>query len=128
LAEEITVIAGGGETESSGAEAASSVLHMHPMPTAVLTFNDRCAVGLIDSLIRAGMDIPHTISVIGYDDSPVAQLGHVNLTTVSQNTHQLTSDAISALIDRLDNDRTAGPEVVVAPRLIVRGTTGPPPN
>ena len=101
---------------------------LQPAATAVVTFNDRAAVGLIDALIRAGVDVPGTISVVGYDDSTVARLAHINLTTVSQNTHQLTEHAISALIDRLDDDRSEKHEFVVPPQLIIRGTTAPPSN
>ena len=97
-------------------------------PTAMLTFNDRCAIGLIDALVRARVDIPGAISVVGYDDSAIARLAHINLTTVSQNTHQLTDHAIAALIERLDDGRTEQREVVVRPELKVRETTGPPPG
>jgi DNA-binding LacI/PurR family transcriptional regulator len=118
----------GGQTEISGALAAQTVLHAEPWPTAVLTFNDRCAMGFIDTLVRGGVDIPGTISVVGYDDSPIARLAHINLTSVSQNTHELTDHAVTALIERLDSSRTEHREVVVQPRLVIRGTTGPPPS
>jgi DNA-binding LacI/PurR family transcriptional regulator len=85
-------------------------------------------MGFIDTLVRAGVDIPGTISVVGYDDSPIARLAHIDLTTVSQNTHELTEPAVTAVIERLDNARTDHREVVVPPRLVVRGTTGPSPN
>jgi DNA-binding LacI/PurR family transcriptional regulator len=116
----------GGRTESSGAGAAQTVLHTEPRPTAVLTFNDRCAMGLVDTLVRAGVGIPDGISVVGYDDSPIARLAHIDLTTVSQNTAKLTEHAVAMVIDRLDNGRAGHREIVVAPQLVVRGTTGPP--
>lgn len=127
LDDQINVIRGG-ETESSGASAAPTVMQEQNRPTAVLTFNDRCAMGLIETLVRARVDIPGELSVVGYDDSPIARLAHVNLTTVSQNTRELTEHAMTALIDRLDNGRTHHVDVVVPPQLIVRGTTGPPPR
>jgi len=126
LDDQINVIRGG-ETESSGASAAPTVMQEQNRPTAVLTFNDRCAMGLIETLVRARVDIPGELSVVGYDDSPIARLAHVNLTTVSQNTRELTEHAMTALIDRLDNGRTDHIDVVVPPQFIVRGTTGPPP-
>ena len=96
------------------------------MPTAVLTFNDRCAMGLIDTLVRAGVDIPGRVSVVGYDDSPVARLAHIDLTTVSQNTEELTEHALRAVIERLEDGRVEDREVVVPPRLVIRGTARPP--
>jgi DNA-binding LacI/PurR family transcriptional regulator len=91
-------------------------------------FNDRSAMGLVNTLTRAGLAIPGSISVVGYDDSPLARLAHIDLTTVSQNPGQLTEHAVAALIERLDNGRVGHREVVVRPRLVVRRTTGPPPR
>ena len=68
-------------------------------------FNDRAAMGLLDALIRARVDVPGTVSVVGYDDSPFSRLAHVDLTTVSQNTPELTEHA-AAVVERLDGGRT----------------------
>jgi DNA-binding LacI/PurR family transcriptional regulator len=125
LGDQVQVIEGG-HTEESGARAAPTVLRSNPRPTAVLAFNDRCAMGLIDTLVRAGVDVPGAISVVGYDDSPIARLGHIDLTTVSQNPGELTEHAVAAVVDRLDNGRAHHGEVVVHPRLVIRGTTSPP--
>ena len=127
LGDEVQVIRGG-NTEESGVRAARAVLGAGRPPTAVLTFNDRAAMGLLDALIRAHVDVPAVMSVVGYDDSPFSRLAHVDLTTVSQNTPELTEHAVAAVIERLDGGRTEHREVVVRPRLVVRGTTGPPPD
>ena len=126
LGDRIQVIRGG-NTEESGARAARAVLGAGPAPTAMLAFNDRSAMGLLDALIRAGVDVPGAVSVVGYDDSPFSRLAHVDLTTVSQNTPELTEHAMTAVVERLDGGRTGHREVVVRPELKVRGTTGPPP-
>jgi DNA-binding LacI/PurR family transcriptional regulator len=118
----------GGDTEESGSLAGQALLGATPAPTAVLTFNDRAAMGLLDALVRARIDVPGAVSVVGYDDSPFSRLAHVDLTTVSQNTPELTEHAVAALIERLDGGRTGHREVVVRPQLMVRGTTGPPPD
>lgn len=125
LADWIRVIPGD-HTEDSGLRAAGTLLGEPALPTAVLAFNDHCAVGLLDALSRAGVDVPGTVSIVGYDDSPLARLGHVNLTTVSQNTQQQAERAVEAVVQRLDQGRSAAREVVLAPRLVVRGTVGPP--
>jgi DNA-binding LacI/PurR family transcriptional regulator len=127
LDDEIRVIRGG-NTEESGARAARVVLGADPAPTAVLAFNDRAAMGLLDVLVRVGVDVPGAVSVVGYDDSPFSRLAHVDLTTVNQNTPELTKHAMAAVIERLDGGRTGHREVVVRPQLKVRGTTGPPPR
>jgi DNA-binding LacI/PurR family transcriptional regulator len=125
LGDEVQVIRGG-NTEESGVRAARAVLGAARPPTAVLTFNDRAAMGLLDALVRAHVDVPAVTSVVGYDDSPFSRLAHIDLTTVSQNTPELTEHAVAAVIERLDGGRTEHREVVVRPRLVVRGTTGPP--
>jgi DNA-binding LacI/PurR family transcriptional regulator len=68
------------------------------------------------------------MSLIGYDDSPLARLAHVGLTTISQNSRRLTRHAVAALVDRLDGGRTGHREVVLPPELVVRTTTAPPPR
>ena len=118
----------GDSTEEAGARAARAVLDANPRPTAVLTFNDRSAVGLLDALVRAGVAVPGEVSVVGYDDSPLSRLAHIDLTTVSQNSRELTEHAVAAVVERLDGGRTEHREVVVAPKLVMRGTTGPSPN
>jgi DNA-binding LacI/PurR family transcriptional regulator len=91
-----------------------------------MAFNDRSAVGLLDPLNRAGVDVPRSVSIVGYDDSPLARLAHVNLTTVSQNTQQQAEHAVAAAVERLDEGRSMAREVVLSPRLVVRRTASPP--
>lgn len=116
----------GDHTEDAGARAARALLDSGELPTAVVAFNDHCAVGLLDVLSREGVDVPGTVSVVGYDDSPLSRLAHVNLTTVSQDTRLLTEYAVAAVVERLDGGRTGHREVVLPAHLVVRGTTGQP--
>ena len=121
-------VVAGDPGEESGARAARELFAADPAPTAVLTYNDASAVGVLDVLLRTGVDVPGRVSVVGYDDSPLSRLAHVDLTTVSQESAQLVRHAVAAVVERLDGGRTERREVVVPPRLVVRGTTGPPPS
>ncbi len=121
-------VVGGDPGEESGARAARQLLATDSPPTAVVTYNDASAVGLLDALLRTGVDVPGRVSVVGYDDSPLSRLAHVDLTTVSQESALLVRHAVAAVVERLDGGRTERREVVVPPRLVVRGTTGPPPG
>ena len=115
----------GGLTED-GAAAAARILLDAPAeqrPTAVIVFNDRCASGVLDVLHRAGLAVPADISVIGYDDSRLARLSHVNLTSVAQDAEQITTLAVTRAIDRLNGTPVDHRELVIQPRLVVRGTT-----
>ncbi len=128
LADSIRVVAGD-PTEIAGSAAAQTLLTESQPPTAVVAFNDRAALGLLDGLVRAGTSVPEHMSVVGYDDSPAAQLPHVDLTTVSQDARGQAEHAVAMAIERLDGGRTASSQVVLPPRLVVRGSTaGPRPN
>jgi DNA-binding LacI/PurR family transcriptional regulator len=116
----------GGLTEDDGATAARALLDTDPLPTAVTVFNDRSATGVLDILRSAGVDVPGNMSVIGFDDSRVARLSHIALTTVAQDTQQLTSLAIARAADRLDGSTISERELVIPPHLVIRSTTAPP--
>jgi DNA-binding LacI/PurR family transcriptional regulator len=114
----------GDHTEAAGTRAAQTLLGDARLPSAVVASNDRCALGFLDALTRAGVAVPGAISVVGYDDNTLSRLAHVNLTTVSQDARRQAEHAVAAAVERLDNGRTAHREVVLAPHLVVRGTTG----
>jgi DNA-binding LacI/PurR family transcriptional regulator len=116
----------GDHTESAGARAALTLLDHDAVPSAVVAFNDRCAWGLLDALTRRGVPVPGAVSVVGYDDSPMSRLAHVDLTSVSQDAEQQAERAVAAAVERLAGSRTQPLEVVLPPRLVVRGTTAPP--
>jgi DNA-binding LacI/PurR family transcriptional regulator len=124
---EIRVLAGG-LTEDDGAAAARALLDADPPPTAVTVFNDRCALGVLDVLHRAGRSVPDDISVVGYDDSRLARLSTINLTTIAQDTEQITTLAVTRAAARLDHSPVAERELVIPPRLVVRATTAAPPT
>jgi DNA-binding LacI/PurR family transcriptional regulator len=114
----------GDHTEAAGTRAAQTLLGEGRLPSAVVASNDRCALGFLDALNRVGVDVPGAISVVGYDDSTLSRLAHVNLTTVSQEARRQAEHAVAAAVERLDDGRTARREVVLTPHLVVRGTTG----
>jgi DNA-binding LacI/PurR family transcriptional regulator len=124
LAGEVVVLPGD-HTEGAGILAARTLLATAARPTAVVTFNDQVAVGLLDGLARAGVAVPAEVSVVGYDDSSLARMAHVDLTTVSQQPRRQAEDAVAAAVERLDGGRVEDRRIVLPPRLVVRGTTGP---
>ncbi|WP_369244128.1 LacI family DNA-binding transcriptional regulator [Streptomyces sp. R41] len=122
LASQLRVVAGD-FTEQAGERAARRFLDEGSLPTAVVASNDRCAIGLLSALGRAGVDVPGTVSVVGYDDDALSRLACFDLTTVSQNAEDQARHAVRAAVERLDEGRTTAREIVLAPRLVVRGTT-----
>jgi DNA-binding LacI/PurR family transcriptional regulator len=123
LADEERILPGG-LGEEDGARAAHRLLE-GPLPSAVTVFNDRSAVGFLDVLRRAGLSVPGDVSVVGYDDSRLARLSSVDLTTVAQDAGRLTALAVSRAVDRLDGLSVDQREQVVPPRVVVRSTTAP---
>ncbi|WP_433507320.1 LacI family DNA-binding transcriptional regulator [Pseudonocardia halophobica] len=119
------LIVPGGLTEDDGAAAARELIAARP--TAVTVFNDRCATGVLDVLRREGASVPGDMSVVGFDDSSLARLSHVALTTVAQDAGRITALAVARAVARLDGDAAADErEQVIPPHLVVRSTTAPP--
>ncbi len=88
--------------------------------------NDQCAIGLLDVFTRAGVKIPEEVSIVGYDDSHIAGLSHIDLTTVRQDVPRLAQLAVEAADEQLRGARQPGVCLKLESRLVVRGTSGPP--
>lgn len=116
----------GDHTEAAGERAARHLLDGGELPTAVVAFNDQAAIGVLAALSRAGVAVPEEVSVVGYDDDALSRLSCFNLTTVSQSADEQARHAVTAAVERLDQGRTEPREVVLAPHLVVRGTTAEP--
>lgn len=121
-----TTVVPGGRTEPDGYDAARRLLELPSPPSAVAAFNDHCAVGAMDAYGSVGLRVPGDVSVTGYDDSLLAQLRAVDLTSVRQDAGDLGRRAVTAAVERLDDGRDAPVETVLTPRLVVRSTSGPP--
>lgn len=123
LSDHLRIVAGG-TTEVAGARAAAALAA--DLPTAVVTYSDRVALGLLEAWHASGPAVPAEVSVVGYDDSPAAQLPQVALTSVRQDAGEQAARAVAAAVERLDGGRRAHRDEVLAPRLVVRRTSGPP--
>ena len=115
----------GAFSEAAGSAAARHLLDEGWDGTAVVTASDRVALGFLDVALREGIDVPGRVSVTGYDDSLLARLGHVQLTSVSQDAAEQARQAVRVAVQRLEGERDGGAgDVVLTPRLVVRATTG----
>jgi DNA-binding LacI/PurR family transcriptional regulator len=112
-------------TEDAGVAAAAKLLRAGALPTAVFAANDLVALGLIDRLEQDGVRIPEDISVVGYDNTFVAGLNHIRLTTVNQPRHEMGREALALLLERAGG-RAARATRLHEPKLVVRSTTAPP--
>jgi DNA-binding LacI/PurR family transcriptional regulator len=116
----------GAHNEDAGAAAARVMLDEPMLPTAILAGNDRCALGLLDVFTRAGVKVPGELSLIGYDDSHLSDNPRIDLTTVHQDAAALARHSVRLAVEMLEEHRTGFADVVLEPKLVVRGTTGVP--
>jgi DNA-binding LacI/PurR family transcriptional regulator len=116
----------GAHTEDAGYAAARQILAEPTLPTAVLAGNDRCALGLLDGLTRAGVDVPNQVSLIGYDDSRLSDYPRIDLTTVHQDAAALAQHAVRLAVAMLEGTADGEHDVVLEPSLVIRGTTAAP--
>jgi len=123
LADNVRVISGD-FTEEAGNRAGRRLLREGDVPTGFFAANDLSAVGLIDALDDAGLSVPRTASVVGYDNTAFAALNHIGLTTIDQPRNQMGRLAASMLLGALTGDAELE-HVHMRPRLVVRSTTGP---
>jgi DNA-binding LacI/PurR family transcriptional regulator len=75
---------------------------------------------------EAGLSVPGNISLIGYDNSYLAQLSNVSLTSIDQPRHEMGILATRLLLERTESERTEPRREVLKPRLVLRSTTAPP--
>lgn len=104
-------------------EAARSLFAGPDRPDAVFVANDHMAFFVMDVLrFELGLDIPGDVSVIGYDDVPVAAWPAYDLTTVRQPTQRMSERTVETLLARI-KDPTAAPErIEIGCHLVSRGT------
>jgi DNA-binding LacI/PurR family transcriptional regulator len=112
--------------EDAGSAAASALLERAELPTAITCANDRCAFGVIETLVRAGIRIPDDVSIVGYDDSSIASLRFLQMTTVRHDPAILSALAVEAVVDRLSGTNVAPWARRVRAQLVIRSTTGAP--
>lgn len=117
----------GSFTETSGAQAAEQMLASDEPVTAVFAGNDVSALGALDAIEGAGLRVPDDISIVGYDNTFVAALRHVSLTSIDQSRTEQGALAVQALLERVEGGRTEATHQVLPPSLVARNSTGPPP-
>lgn len=127
-----------GTTPEDGYAAARDLLAADPRPTAILCFSDAMASGVLTAAADLGLDVPRELSVVGFDDMPMARRVRPALTTVRQDVTAKGRAAVDAMIATLgsrgrrasdgppDGDLHEVPHVVLPTTLVVRDSTAPP--
>jgi DNA-binding LacI/PurR family transcriptional regulator len=115
--------------------AALELLGADPRPTGVLCFSDVIAHGVVRAAEHLGLEVPRDLSVVGFDDSPLARRLRPQLTTVRQDVVEKGRLAAAALKvamqesrDNVPAEQRTADHVVLPTELVVRDSTAPPPT
>ena len=111
-------------TEPAGYEAAAALLERRPRPDAVFACNDYMAIGLVGALSDAGVAVPRSIAVVGFDDIAMARYLNPALTTVHVDAYRLGERAVGALLARAKRNGGAAHHETVRATLVVRASCG----
>jgi LacI family transcriptional regulator len=120
-----TLVSAGDLRERSGYTATLQLLDLPEPPTAIFSANNLMTIGVLAALRERGLSVPDEISLIGFDDLPTAELLQPPLTVVAQPTYQLGARAAELLLQRVRNPDAPVQEIVLAPQLVLRASTGP---
>lgn len=121
-----TLVFEGDYSKWSGLNAATQFVHMDKRPTAVVSFNDEMAIGLIKGFKTAGLSVPSDVSITGFDDMEISKYIDPTLTTISQPATELGKTAMNLLFRLLDNKEISQTEYVLPFEFLVRESTAPP--
>jgi DNA-binding LacI/PurR family transcriptional regulator len=128
-----------------GRRLVAELLGREPRPTAILAMSDALAAGVVRGAAERGVSVPSELSVVGFDDVPMASLTAPPLTTVSQPTEHKGELAAQSLLRELEPQEAGEqepahgeesergspgvpPRRILPAKLVVRGTTGPAPG
>jgi len=119
------LIAGGNYTFESGLAAAARLLDANPRPTAIFASNDEMAAGVLHAARQRGIDVPHDLSIVGFDDTPIAAHIWPPLTTVRW---PIVPMARAAALKVIGQSAATGQPSLFLSDLIRRASSVPPPR
>lgn len=117
-----------GPTIEDGYQAAKKLLELPSRPTAIIAINDLLCIGAVRAAADMGLSLPKDLSLVGYDDIPMANYLVPRLTTVTKDTHVSGKIAFETLMKRMQNPDLPRQKIQTTARLIIRESTGPAPS
>lgn len=115
-------------SEEGGYTAARELLARPTRPTAIFAGADVAAIGVLNAVHEAGLRIPEDLSVAGYDNTTIAAMGPVSLTSVDQDGHLMGVNAARLLLERIEGKRQRSVLLSLSPTLVPRRSTAAPPS
>lgn len=112
-------------TEDGGYRAAVRLLSIsdNERPTAIFAVNDIAGVGALSAADELGIKVPEQLSLVGYDNTYLAQLRHLSLTSVDNASYEVGRQAAKALLDRIAEPNRPASIELIQPTLRIRGSS-----
>jgi len=120
-----TLVAQGDFSQPGGFSAANQLLDLPEPPTAIFAANDISAFGVMDAVKARGLEVGRDVSVIGFDDIPMARHTYPPLTTVRQPLYEMGEAALSVLLSLLKGIKPVRQKLYLPTQLILRESTKP---
>lgn len=115
-------------TQEGGYVGARQLLARPQRPTAIFAGADVVALGVLEAVAEADVSVPEQLSVAGYDNTALAALGPVSLTSVDQAGRHIGAEAARLLLARIADRQRPTVQVRLSPTLVTRRTTAPRPS
>ena len=106
----------------SGTDASRAMFELENPPTAIFACNDMMALGALHAADEANLNVPNDISIVGYDDIPLASFTRPQLTTIAQPGQEMGLEAAKMLISRIDNPNLPPRQKLLSTLLVVRNS------
>jgi LacI family transcriptional regulator len=113
-------------TMEGGALGIGKLLDKGKPFTAIFASNDLMAIGAMREVQRRGLQVPQSISIIGFDDIPLSSLISPSLTTISQPKYEIGSEAAKLLLKIINNPEAPNSKIILDTKLVVRESTTRP--
>jgi len=114
------------EDYAFGAAVARDFAALPGRPTAYLALNDDIAIGAMHGFVESGLQVPDSVSVVGFNNQDVCRMPNPELTSIDQQIEATVSSAVDILLSQIGKPRPAAPIIrTIEPVLVVRGSTGP---
>lgn len=116
----------GATSEEDGYASACWILDHHPDTTAIFAANDTMALGALAAFRERGLSVPGDISLIGYDNSPLAKSRFLDITTIDNRSDMVGLEVARVLLARLEDPSLRPGRTLIDPELLLRSTTAHP--
>lgn len=122
------LLADGNFSYESGIKAAEKLLSPDVRPSAIIASNDQMALATMDVAGERGLQVPNDLSVISFDNTPLAIFSQPPLTAVDQPVAETAARAVELIIAAHKGKKAPSQPTVIDAKLIQRGSTGPAPD